>query len=48
MIKLRNVSKIYANGAKALVNVNLNIEKGNLFFGWAEWSGKVYFSQTVV
>ncbi|ADY57514.1 cell division ATP-binding protein FtsE [Syntrophobotulus glycolicus DSM 8271] len=32
MIKLRNVSKIYANGAKALVNVNLNIEKGEFVF----------------
>jgi cell division transport system ATP-binding protein len=32
MIKLRNVSKIYPNGAKALVNVNLNIEKGEFVF----------------
>lgn len=32
MIKLRNVSKIYPNGAKALVNINLNIEKGEFIF----------------
>ena len=32
MIKLKNVSKIYPNGARALVNVNLEIAKGEFVF----------------
>jgi cell division ATP-binding protein FtsE len=32
MIQLTNVSKIYQNGAKALVNVNLKIGKGDFVF----------------
>lgn len=32
MIQLTNVSKIYQNGAKALINVNLTIDKGNFVF----------------
>ncbi|MGI5901845.1 MAG: cell division ATP-binding protein FtsE [Desulfitobacteriia bacterium] len=32
MIKLRNVSKIYPNGARALFNVNLEIAKGEFVF----------------
>jgi cell division transport system ATP-binding protein len=32
MIKLRNVSKIYPNGARALINVNLEIAKGEFVF----------------
>ncbi|NLO96667.1 MAG: cell division ATP-binding protein FtsE [Peptococcaceae bacterium] len=32
MIKLRNVSKIYPNGARALIGVNLDIAKGEFVF----------------
>ena len=32
MIKLRHVSKIYPNGARALFNVNIEIEKGEFVF----------------
>jgi cell division transport system ATP-binding protein len=32
MIKLRNVSKIYPNGARALSNINLEVEKGEFVF----------------
>lgn len=32
MIKLRNVSKIYPNGARALQNINLEIAKGEFVF----------------
>lgn len=32
MIKLKNVSKIYPNGARALLNVNLEIAKGEFVF----------------
>lgn len=32
MIQLKNVSKIYPNGARALVDVNLNIGKGEFVF----------------
>jgi len=32
MIKLKNVSKIYPNGARALFNVNIEIEKGEFVF----------------
>ncbi|WP_088188744.1 cell division ATP-binding protein FtsE [Desulfosporosinus sp. FKA] len=32
MIQLRNVSKIYPNGARALVDVNLKIDKGEFVF----------------
>lgn len=32
MIKLKNVSKIYPNGARALININLGIAKGEFVF----------------
>ena len=32
MIQLKNVSKIYPNGARALVDVNLKIDKGEFVF----------------
>lgn len=32
MIKLKNVSKIYPNGARALSNINLDINKGEFVF----------------
>lgn len=32
MIKLKNVSKIYPNGARALSNINLEVEKGEFVF----------------
>lgn len=32
MIELKNVSKVYANGTKALNNVNIKIEKGEFVF----------------
>ncbi len=32
MIEFKNVSKVYPNGAVALKNVNINIEKGEFVF----------------
>ena len=32
MIEFQNVSKTYANGTKALKNVNLKVEKGEFVF----------------